>query len=115
MGTNKYVYYVDGRCPSVGSFKQESQGKQTRDKAVTPANPPKHSHTHTHMQFPWDIVKQAWELGLLHVAIPTSCGGLGLGVLDEVIIDEELAYGCTGIMTIAAASILAVRVVLINY
>ena len=35
-------------------------------------------------------------------------GGLGLGMMDEVVITEELAYGCTGIMTAIAANGLAV-------
>ena len=82
--------------------------------AHTHAQTHRHTHTqtraHTHTQYPWDIIKQAWELGLLNGAVPTSCGGLGLGILDEVIISEELAYGCTGIMTAAAANGLAVRV-----
>ena len=36
-------------------------------------------------------------------------GGLGLGLVDECIIGEELAYGCTGILTAIAANSLAVR------
>ena len=35
-------------------------------------------------------------------------GGLGLSLLDECIITEEISYGCTGIGTAIAANGLAV-------
>ena len=60
-------------------------------------------------QFPWEITNKAWELGLMNGGIPEKFGGLGLGILDECIIGEELAYGCTGITTAIAANGLAVR------
>lgn len=40
--------------------------------------------------------------------IPAHCGGLGLGVFDGCLIAEELAYGCTGIMTAMEGSGLGV-------
>lgn len=40
--------------------------------------------------------------------IPDHCGGLGLGVFDGCLIAEELAYGCTGIMTAMEGSGLGV-------
>ena len=45
---------------------------------------------------------------MLNGGIPSKFGGLGLGVLDECILSEELAYACTGIMTAIAANGLAV-------
>jgi acyl-CoA dehydrogenase len=30
------------------------------------------------MEYPQDIFKQAWELGLVNSHIPESCGGMGL-------------------------------------
>ena len=41
---------------------------------------------------------------MLNAIIPESCGGLGLGMLEEVIMGEEFAYGCMGIYTILMAS-----------
>lgn len=64
---------------------------------------------HAYTQYPWDIIKQAHSLGLMNGAVPTDCGGPGLGVLDECIIAEELAYACTGIMTALVSNGLAVR------
>ncbi len=59
-------------------------------------------------QYPWDIVKESWKLGLINSGIPAKYGGLGLGVLDECIIAEEIAFGCTGIFTAMSANGLAV-------
>lgn len=63
--------------------------------------------------YPEALVAAAFELGLLHTGIPESLGGLGLGMLDEVIIGEELAYGCMGIYTILMASELGITPILL--
>ncbi|XP_020294022.1 probable medium-chain specific acyl-CoA dehydrogenase, mitochondrial [Pseudomyrmex gracilis] len=55
-------------------------------------------------EYPWDIVKKAWNLGLLNKHIPQSCGGLESGVFDGCLVTEELSYGCTGISTALEAS-----------
>jgi len=65
------------------------------------------------MAFPREIFNKAWELGLVNTHIPEECGGLGLGCLEGVIIGEELAYGCTGIMTAMEANGLAEAPVII--
>jgi acyl-CoA dehydrogenase len=51
---------------------------------------------------------RAAELGLLNVGVPEEHGGLGLGMLDEVVVAEELAYACMGFYTILMASDLGV-------
>ncbi len=58
--------------------------------------------------FPVDTVKHAADLGLLNIGIPEEYGGLGLGVVEEVLIGEELGYACMGFDTIILASDLAV-------
>ena len=68
---------------------------------------PKAKHHDETGEYPSDILKQAWELGLLNTHIPEAYGGLGLGVLDSALITEELAFGCTGIQTAAEANGLA--------
>jgi acyl-CoA dehydrogenase len=50
-------------------------------------------------KFPHDLYKEAFELGLVAPMIPDSYGGLGCSEIDQVLIAEELAYGCTGIQT----------------
>uniref|UniRef100_A0A7S1CN11 Medium-chain specific acyl-CoA dehydrogenase, mitochondrial n=1 Tax=Bicosoecida sp. CB-2014 TaxID=1486930 RepID=A0A7S1CN11_9STRA len=65
------------------------------------------------MEYPVDVFKQAWELGLVNTHIPEAYGGLGLGAVDGVIVAEELAYGCTGMMTAMEANSLAEAPVII--
>jgi len=48
-------------------------------------------------EFPWQILKKAYEVGLMNPNIPTEYGGPGLTLLDEMVINEELAWGCAGI------------------
>ena len=50
-------------------------------------------------EFPRAIVNKAWELGIMNTAVPAQFGGLGLGVLEDVIINEELGAGCLGMTT----------------
>lgn len=59
------------------------------------------------MEFPRPVLEKAHELGLMNTHIPVEAGGMGLGVLDGVIIAEETAWGCTGIMTAMEANGLA--------
>ncbi|XP_028035431.1 probable medium-chain specific acyl-CoA dehydrogenase, mitochondrial isoform X2 [Bombyx mandarina] len=55
-------------------------------------------------EYPWPVVKKAWEVGLMNGHIPEHCGGMDMGVFDGCLVAEELAYGCTGIMTAMEAS-----------
>lgn len=48
-------------------------------------------------EFPWPIVKKAYEVGLMNPNIPASYGGPGLTLFEEMLINEELAWGCAGI------------------
>ncbi len=63
--------------------------------------------------YPEEIVARAAGLGLLNVGIPQAVGGLGLGMLDEVIMGEELAWGCMGIYSVLMASELGITPVLL--
>lgn len=65
------------------------------------------------MKYPIEVFTKAWELGLVNTHIPEAYGGLGLGCIEGVIIGEELAYGCTGIMTAMEANGLAEAPVII--
>jgi acyl-CoA dehydrogenase len=48
-------------------------------------------------EFPWPVVKKAYEVGLMNPNIPTEYGGPGLTLFEEMLINEELAWGCAGI------------------
>ncbi|KAF0693309.1 Aste57867_15713 [Aphanomyces stellatus] len=74
---------------------------------------PKEKHYDTTMEYPKEVFDKAWELGLVNGHIPEKYGGMGLGSLDGCIIGEELAYGCTGMMTAIEANHLALAPVLV--
>jgi acyl-CoA dehydrogenase len=52
-----------------------------------------------HARFPRDIFDKAREVGLVNMNIPEAYGGMGASLLDEVLVAEEVGYGCTGIGT----------------
>ncbi len=57
--------------------------------------------------YPAGVFEAAWEAGLVNPTVPEAFGGLGLGELDNTLITEELAYGCSGIQTSITANTLA--------
>ena len=64
-------------------------------------------------EFPRDVLRKAWELGLMNVHIPEKYGGAGLSCLDACLIAEEIATGCTGIGTAMEANGLAIAPVVL--
>jgi len=50
-------------------------------------------------EFPWPVIKKAQELGLTTMAVPEKYGGLGLSLFEEVLVSEELSWGCSGVST----------------
>jgi acyl-CoA dehydrogenase len=60
---------------------------------------PKAEHYDRSGEWPWDIFTKAREVGLVNLNIPEEYGGMGASVLEECIVGEEMAYGCTGIET----------------
>ena len=59
-------------------------------------------------EYPFEAIKSAHELGLLNLHIPEKYGGAGLGCIEEVIVNEELAWGDPGFATAAYATSLAI-------
>ncbi len=64
-------------------------------------------------EFPWPVIKKAQELGLTTMNIPEKYGGLGLNMLEESLVSEELAWGCSGISTAIGVNSLAMLPILI--
>jgi acyl-CoA dehydrogenase len=58
-------------------------------------------------KFPVDIIRKAWELGLINTCIGEEFGGAGFNHETATIITECLAYGCMGINTSIMANDLA--------
>jgi acyl-CoA dehydrogenase len=57
--------------------------------------------------WPQRILEKAWELGLMNSHIPEEYGGPGVSALEGALIEEELAWGCSGIATSIGANGLA--------
>lgn len=81
---------------------QDLARKFTRENIIPVA---KH-HDET-MEYPWEIIKKAHEVGLVNTHIPEAFGGIGLGLKECALISEELAFGCSGIQTAIEANGLA--------
>ncbi len=64
-------------------------------------------------EFPWDVIKKAFEVGFLSSSIPEEYGGGGLSTLDTVIVSEELAAGCAGMFTSIMANSLALTPIIL--
>src|SRR5690242_3563073 len=57
--------------------------------------------------WPQEILEKSWELGLMNSHIPEEYGGPGVSALEGALIEEELAWGCSGIATSIGANGLA--------
>jgi acyl-CoA dehydrogenase len=66
-----------------------------------------------HGTFPREILRKAWETGLMNLEIPEAYGGAGLSCFDHSLIGEEIAYACTGVNTTMSANVLAAMPLLV--
>ncbi len=57
--------------------------------------------------WPQEVLDKAWELGLMNNHLNVEYGGAGLDYLSGCLIEEELAWGCSGIGTSIGANGLA--------
>ena len=94
------------------SEEQKMIQKLARDFAENEIAPHAHHYDQSH-EYPWSIVKKAQELGLTVVNVPEDYGGLGLSLLEEMLVGEELAYGCSGIALCITINSLAALPVLV--
>lgn len=92
------------------SFKLSQEQQQLQETARQFARDvirPVTAHHDETGEYPMEVIKQAWELGLVNSHIPEAYGGLGLGCFEGALIGEENAWGCTGISTAIEANTLA--------
>ncbi|AUO00074.1 acyl-CoA dehydrogenase [Bacteriovorax stolpii] len=75
---------------------------------------PKASEFDEKATMPLDILRKAWELGLVNTCIPAEYGGNGFTAIDSMIITEALAYGCMGMNTSIMANDLALLPIVIG-
>uniref|UniRef100_A0A023FVN4 Putative medium-chain acyl-coa dehydrogenase n=1 Tax=Amblyomma parvum TaxID=251391 RepID=A0A023FVN4_AMBPA len=58
---------------------------------------PKAAHYDRTGEFPWDIIKKAFEVGLMNLSIPAKYGGPDLKSFETCLCIEEFAHACSGI------------------
>ena len=75
---------------------------------------PRAAHHDATGEYPREICRKAWELGLMNTHVPEAYGGPGLGVVDGCLIAEEIAAGCTGIGTAMEANTLSEAPVIVG-
>ena len=68
---------------------------------------PHAEHWDAESVYPKEAIQMAHEMGLLNLHIPEDYGGPGLGSMEEVLVNEELAWGDPGFATAAYATSLA--------
>jgi acyl-CoA dehydrogenase len=71
---------------------QELARKFTKEEII-----PRAAEYDKSMEYPWDILKKAREVGLVNTHIPKEYGGLGLACLEDCLLHSEFSYGCPGI------------------
>jgi acyl-CoA dehydrogenase len=64
--------------------------------------------------WPEEILRKAWELGILNTHIPEDYGGPGIDFFGGALIEEELGWGCSGIGTSIACNGLATAPIVIG-
>lgn len=98
------------------SFKLTEEQKMiqqlARDFSRNEIAPVAEHYDKTH-EYAWPVIRKAQELGLTTIPIPEEYGGLGLSLFEEVIVAEELAWGCSGMSTAIGVNGLAVLPILI--
>ena len=77
---------------------QLSLQKRAREFAVKEVLPVSFSYDE-HEIMPMEVIEKAWKAGLTNMAIPKEYGGQGFGLMESVIVVEEIAAACPGIAT----------------
>lgn len=65
-------------------------------------------------EFPWDIIKKAYDEGLMNGPISVKYGGNGHNIFESALSSEELGAGCVGIGICMDANTLALTPLLIG-
>ena len=95
------------------SEEQEALQELAHDFARDVIRPAAEHHDKTG-EYAHEVLKQAFEVGLMNTHISAEDGGFGLGAVDGIIMAEELAWGCTGIGTAMEANGLAQQPVILG-
>jgi len=64
--------------------------------------------------FPFDIIRKAWDLGIMNLSIPESVKGYSIDLISTALIIREISYGDSGLATSAMCNDLANAVIAIH-
>mgnify|MGYP001413766472 CR=1 FL=1 len=64
--------------------------------------------------FPFDIIRKAWDLGIINLSIPEAVKGYSLDLISTALIIREISYGDSGIATSAMCNDLANAVIALH-
>ncbi|TXT64600.1 MAG: Acyl-CoA dehydrogenase [Promethearchaeota archaeon] len=78
--------------------KQKELQQKAREFAVEEVLPVARSYDEKNTMA-MDVIKRAWEEDLLNLGIPKEYGGPGYGLVESIIVVEEIAAACPGIAT----------------
>ncbi len=65
-------------------------------------------------EFPWEVVKKAYDEGLMNGPVPVEYGGKGHNIFESALSSEELGAGCVGIGICMDANTLALTPLLLG-
>ena len=96
------LFMVDFQLDEMQAMLKELANEFARDEIR-----PHAEHWDETAHYPKETIQAAHEMGLLNLHIPEAYGGAGLGSFEEVLVNEELAWGDPGFATAAYATALA--------
>ena len=99
MTNGNYGPDTNGAATGIGfqmSEVQKMMQHMAHDFAANEMLPVAEYYDKTH-EYPWPVVKKAQSLGLTTMNVPEEYGGMGLSLMEEVIVTEELTWACSGI------------------
>lgn len=88
------------------SEEQQMIQQLAHDFAVKEIVPVAEHYDKTH-EYPWPVIKKAQSMGFTTMNVPEKYGGMGLSLLEEILVTEQLAWGCSGMSTAIGAALLA--------
>lgn len=99
LGRNLAKRFDQRACLSFNLTEQQKDIKELVRKFSREEIVPRAAYHDKTMEYPWEIIKKAKEVGLLNTSIAEKYGGPGLSLTESCLVAEELGYGCAGIGT----------------
>lgn len=96
-----------------GLTKEQQEIQQLAREFARKEIAPHAEHYDKSHEYPWPIVKKAQEMGFTCQNVPEEYGGMGLSLFEEILVGEELAWGCSGMSTAIAVNGLGILPILI--